>query len=96
MSATAPYVMEAMPAMSFAAASAEDYTRLPQIDVYLVRQVGPTAWSTTPKKAYYDADNNWIYVGRQSYTIQENRAYGQENDGRASYRYVAGGYYFNL
>lgn len=71
------------------------------ITVYKVVQVGGSAWSTSPVSAYYSSSENCIYVseGRrknQPYTINENRAYGQPNDGRAEYRYVAGGYYFNL
>lgn len=71
------------------------------ITVYKVVQVGGNAWSSSPKDAYYSRSENCIYVneGRrknQPYTISENRAYGQSDDGRAEYRYTAGGYYFNL
>ena len=71
------------------------------ITVYKVVQVGGNSWSNSPKSAYYSRSENCIYVkeGRrenQPYTITENRAYGQSNDGRAEYRYTAGGYYFNL
>lgn len=66
------------------------------ITVYLIKQVGGNAWSTTSYKAIYDSDANTITVGKFTYNIHENRAYGQENDGRSEYRYVAGNYYFNL
>ena len=71
------------------------------ITVYKVVQVGGNAWSNSPKSAYYSRSENCIYVneGRrenQPYTVTQNRAYGQSNDGRAEYRYTAGGYYFNL
>ena len=71
------------------------------ITVYKVVQVGGAAWSTSPKDAYYSSSEKCIYVteGRrvnQPYSVFENRAYGQPNDGRAEYRYTAGGYYFNI
>ena len=71
------------------------------ITVYKVVQVGGNAWSTSAKNAYYSSSENCIYVteGRrvnQPYSVTENRAYGQSNDGRAEYRYTAAGYYFNL
>lgn len=71
------------------------------ITVYLVKQVGGTSWSTSAVSAYYSRSENCIYVneGRrknQPYTVHENRAYGQSNDGRAEYRYCASNYYFNL
>jgi len=71
------------------------------ITVYKIVQVSGSAWSTSPKDAYYSRSENCIYVteGRQKnqpYSITENRAYGQSNDGRAEYRYTAGGYFFNL
>lgn len=71
------------------------------ITVYKLVHVGGNAWSTSPKDAYYSRSENCIYVteGRrvnQPYSVTENRAYGQSNDGRADYRYTAGGYYFNL
>lgn len=71
------------------------------ITVYKVVQVGGNAWSKSPKSAYYSSSTNCIYVteGRrvnQPYTVSENRAYGQENDGRGEFRYTAGGYYFDL
>ena len=72
------------------------------ITVFRVKQVGANAWSNSPVSAYYSASENCIYVNEgsrknQPYSVYENRAYGQSNDGRAGYRYVAGGeYYFNL
>lgn len=71
------------------------------ITVYKVVQVGGNAWSTSSIGAYYSASENCIYVDEgarknQSYSVMENRAYGQSNDGRAEFRYEAGGYYFNL
>ncbi len=70
------------------------------ITVYKVVQVGGT-WSRSPKSAYYSRSENCIYITEgsrknQPYTVTENRAYGQSNDGRAEYQYTAGGYYFNL
>lgn len=70
------------------------------ITVYKVVQIGGT-WSSSPKDAYYSKSTHCIYVteGRrenQPYSVSENRAYGQSNDGRAAYRYTAGGYYFDL
>ncbi len=73
---------------------------LPSITVYKIIGVNATASFT----AKYSASENYIYVyerksGRSIwfyYTIYNNRAYGQENDGRGSFRYVAGDYYFNL
>lgn len=71
------------------------------ITVYKVVQVGGNAWSTSAYSAYYSRSENCIYIteGRrqnQPYSVYENRAYGQSKDGRAEYRYTAGGYYFNL
>lgn len=71
------------------------------ITVYKVVQVGGNAWTNSPKSAYYSSSENCIYVNEgkrknQPYSVSANRAYGQENDGRAEYRYTAGGYYFNL
>ena len=71
------------------------------ITVYEIKQVGGNAWSSRTVSAYYSASENCIYVneGRrknQPYSVIENRAYGQENDGRSEYKYYAGGYYFNL
>ena len=72
------------------------------ITVYLVQQLrGGNAWSSSPKSAYYSASENRIYVNEgsrknQPYKVSENPAYGQEKDGRAEYRYTAGGYYFDL
>lgn len=67
-----------------------------EITVYLIKQVGGDAWSKAAYTALYDSDRNVIKVGRFEYTVHENRAYGQERDGRSEYKYVAGGYYFNL
>ena len=71
------------------------------ITVYKVVQVAGNKWSTSPKSAYYSPSENCIYVteGRrenQPYTVYENRAYGQSQDGRGDYHYTAGGYYFDL
>lgn len=71
------------------------------ITVYKVVQTGGTSWSTNPKNGYYSPSENCIYVSEgsranQPYTVTENRAYGQLNDGRSEYRYTAGGYFFNL
>lgn len=71
------------------------------ITVYKVVQVGGNSWSNNPKSAYYSASENCIYVNEgkrknQPYTVNKNPAYGQSNDGRASYHYTAGGYYFDL
>lgn len=74
----------------------KDYSELPKIKVYRIVQVGGSAWSKSSKDAYYDAQDNAIIVDGQPLTIHENRAYGQENDGRADYRYMAGDYFFNL
>lgn len=74
----------------------KDYSALPKITVYRIVQVGGTAWSKSSKEAYYDAQDNSIIVNGVALTIHENRAYGQENDGRADYRYQAGEYFFNL
>lgn len=95
---TAPYLLA-----SESSYSSEN--RLPDdakpITVYLIKQVGGNAWSNNPKSAYYSASENRIYISEgnrknQPYTVHENRAYGQDKDGRADYRYTAGGYYFNL
>lgn len=72
-----------------------------KLTVYKVVQVGGNAWSTSPKDAYYSASENRIYVTEgkrvnQPYNVTQNRAYGQDQDGRAEYRYTAGSYYFNL
>lgn len=72
-----------------------------QITVYRVKHVGGNAWSSSPVSAYYSASENCIYVneGRrknQPYTVYENRAYGQSQDGRGEFRYQASDYYFNL
>lgn len=72
-----------------------------EITVYKVVHVRGNAWSTSPKDAYYSKSENCIYVTEgkrvhQPYTVYENLAYSQSNDGRAEYRYTAGGYYFNL
>lgn len=80
--------------------SNEEIENLPSITVYKIIGVNATCTFT----AKYSASENYIYVyerksGRSlwfSYTIFNNRAYGQENDGRSSFRYVAGDYYFNL
>lgn len=71
------------------------------ITVHKLVHVGRNAWSSSSVSAYYSSSENCIYVNEgkrrnQSYTIFENRAYGQPNDGRAEYRYVAGEYYFNI
>lgn len=83
---------------SAAQALPEDAT---PITVYKVVQVSGNAWSTSAKSAYYSASENCIYVteGRrvnQPYSVSENRAYGQSQDGRGEYKYTAGGYYFDL
>ncbi|MBO8447473.1 MAG: hypothetical protein IAC32_07005 [Bacteroidetes bacterium] len=89
-----------------AAESSYSYkTELPDdarpIRVFKIVQGGGNAWSTSQKDAYYSPSEHRIYVteGRrvnQPYEVHENRAYGQEKDGRAEYRYTAAGYYFNL
>lgn len=71
------------------------------ITVYKIVQVGGNAWSNNAKSAYYSRSENCIYIDEgqrknQPYTVTNNRAYGQSNDGRAEYQYTAGGYYFNL
>lgn len=66
------------------------------ITVYLVKQVGGGVWSKSSISATYDSERNVIKVGKFEYTIHENRAYGQEKDGRAEFKYQAGNYFFNL
>lgn len=94
-----------VPYLQAAESSYSSINSLPEdarpITVYLVKQVGGYAWSNSPKSAYYSASENRIYIDEgsrknQPYTVYENRAYGQERDGRAEYRYTAGDYYFNL
>lgn len=72
-----------------------------ELTVYSLVHISGTAWSSSPKSAYFSRSTNCIYVTENNiknipYDVHENRAYGQDNDGRAAYRYVAGGYYFNL
>ncbi len=74
--------------------------RIREITVYKLTPIGQSgnAASSQAFTGYYDAANNKIKVGRFTYTVSENRAYGQANDYRSEYRYVAGpgDYYFNL
>lgn len=76
-------------------ASSDD--NLPVIQVFKFTLVGRNgAYSKRQFDALYNANEGTIKVGKLVYTIHENRAYGQENDYRSEYRYVAGDYYFNL
>ncbi len=72
-----------------------------EITVFKLVHISGNAWSASKKTAYYSRSENLLYIDEgqrknQTYTVNENRAYGQSNDGRAEYRYTAGGYYFNL
>ena len=70
-----------------------------EITVHYIKQVGGDAWSDTPYTATYNpnyGDYGEITVKGMTYTVHLNRAYGQERDGRAKYKYEAAGYYFNL
>lgn len=67
-----------------------------EITVYLVKQVGGRAWSKSAVTAIYDSKEKTIKVGKFTYSINKNLAYGQSDDGRGEYMYVAGDYYFNL
>ncbi len=70
------------------------------ITVYKLTKVGNTAWSETAKSARYNRDEHVIYIreGRHemTYNVNDNIAYNNSGDARSKYRYVAGGYYFNL
>lgn len=67
-----------------------------EITVYQMKQVGGQAWSKTAVTATYDSEANTIKVGKFTYSVTNNLAYGQSDDARGEFKYVAGGYYFNL
>ena len=67
-----------------------------EITVYQIKQVGGRAWSKTAVSATYDSEANTIKVGKFTYSVTKNLAYGQSDDARGEFKYVAGGYYFNL
>lgn len=67
-----------------------------EITVYLIKQVGGRAWSKSAVSATYDRETNTIKVGKFTYSVTKNLAYGQSDDARGEFKYVAGGYYFNL
>ena len=69
------------------------------ITVHYIKQVGGDAWSDATYSGTYNPDYGQygeITIEGVTYTVHLNRAYGQDRDGRASYRYEAGGYYFNM
>lgn len=67
-----------------------------EITVYQIKQVGGRAWSKMAVSATYDSEANTIKVGKFTYSVTKNLAYGQSDDARGEFKYVAGGYYFNL
>lgn len=67
-----------------------------EITVYTLTKVGQYGTSSKAYKGLYNAKTNELTVGRMTFSVHENMAYGQENDYRSAYRYQAGDYYFNL
>lgn len=67
-----------------------------EITVYQIKQVGSQAWSKSAVTAIYNREANTIKVGKFTYSINKNLAYGQSNDARGKFMYVASEYYFNL
>lgn len=69
-----------------------------RITVYKLTPVGrnTNAASAQAFDGYYNKEKNELKVGRFTYSVTRNMAYGQDNDYRAAYRYRAGDYYFNL
>lgn len=66
-----------------------------EITVYKIKQVGGRAWSKSAVTATYDSEANTIKVGKFTYSVTKNLAYGQSDDARGEFKYVAGEYYFN-
>ena len=67
-----------------------------EVEVHYIKQVGGDAWSDAAYTATYNPDYGKygeITVKGMTYTVHLNPAYGQDRDGRAPYRYEAGGYY---
>lgn len=82
--------------IEFSSVHPGDHSNLKELTAYKVTQVGGTAWSKAPVTAYYDKSANELHVGKLFFSVTKNPAYGQEKDGRSEFKYVAGGYYFNV
>lgn len=66
------------------------------VTAYTLTKVGEYGCSSKPHSAYYNKATNELTVGRQTFSVYKNMAYGQDKDYRSAYRYRAGEYYFNL
>lgn len=65
------------------------------ITAYEIKKKGHM-YITKTVSAIYDSESNTLIVDNESYTVSDNPYYGNSNDKRGDYKYVASGrFYFN-